>query len=118
MGYNCQHIHCKWSDYEENIDWGVYSNSTNIDCAACRKRCNADLNCTGIECGGLRKYAHCSWWRGQSCSHNEDRVVFNDNFQTCMKIIEGEQIVISKHRYIYDIMIVNHCLKGIPSLID
>ena len=89
LGYSCQLVHCKWSEYKKNVDWGIYSNATNSDCASCRKRCNVDLNCTGIECGRAGEYSHCSWWKGKSCSHNEERVVLNEKFETCMKVNEG-----------------------------
>ena len=56
----------------------------------CRKQCDSDALCRGVECGAQGKEVHCSWWRGKSCRHNEERNQFNGEFQTCLKIDKGQ----------------------------
>ena len=73
-----------------NVTWGLFSKS-NGDCSTCRQKCDEDFRCRGVECGGEGIESHCSWWRGKSCRHNEERKTFNEKFQTCLKIETGNQ---------------------------
>ena len=49
-GWKCGHYHSDWDAYTKGVDWAYYANEEG-DCESCKRACEADPSCTGIECG-------------------------------------------------------------------
>ena len=79
MPYVCDNKVCDWSDYQENEDWGYYS-ETEGDCSKCQYLCSNDTNCGAVECGD----GYCSWWKVGKCIKEEEWTLGN-SYSTCRK---------------------------------
>jgi len=75
--YDCKRKGCLWSEYQEGVDWGYYS-ETNEDCAVCKSMCTNDPNCGAVECDE----GYCSWWKVGQCTTEEEQKL---DFLTCFK---------------------------------
>ena len=78
--YVCDRTACIWKFKQENTDWGYYS-KTNGDCVTCKRTCDNDTMCGGVECG----QGYCSWWKIDACLPHE---LTTGGF-TCLKPTEG-----------------------------
>ena len=99
-GYRCTYHQCAWNHYLKYVDWGFYldENGNNITgCAQCMEKCDADKQCSSLECGkdqpfldGTVKRAHCSYWYNGVCEKAEEFTLNPRNYiWTCLKTNTG-----------------------------
>ena len=67
--YNCKRQGCWWSaayTYINGKDYGKYS-ATNPSCSICQDKCDNDVNCGAVECGGEEPGVDCHYWKVGMC---------------------------------------------------
>ena len=74
--YRCTHHECPWSHYEEDTDFGFWTDNGEriASCTRCMELCDNDPSCGSVECGpdqdlpsGSVLSGYCSWWKAGKC---------------------------------------------------
>ena len=94
-GYRCTHHECPWSQYEEEIDFGFWTDAGEriANCERCMEKCDNNQTCGSVECGpdqalssGSVLFGYCAWWKKGNCETAAEFTTNPENYiLTCKK---------------------------------